>query len=176
MALAALPILTYQTPTHALLIDLPAVAVASGKTRALGAVRHRVGLTEYAVITWNGRPVTFAELVKALNSANAAPRASTVIFQPDGNATYELSLQVLAVLDEHIGPSNLFCFGGLSQYSNLGLPQNPGASLPMHTSVWIDENAALKRPDDGETLEDCEAAPGQLLRLDPFNDPPAPPA
>lgn len=103
-----------------------------------------VSLTEDGAISFNGVLVSSEELREQLHSGLNQPVEPEIIFAPDANASYEVSLQVIAVI-RRTGVSK-FCFGELENHRNFG----KGESLPrlMTTIVTpdIDPIAPLADP------------------------------
>lgn len=66
-----------------------------------GSVRptHTLRLTDYGMILWDTEPVNQMELVANLRAGLRQPREPDILFVPDANASYELSAQVLAVVN-----------------------------------------------------------------------------
>ncbi len=112
LVLLVMLILSIPIATHQIDVDLPQGGPASE--------RQMIGLvvTEGGGVLWDGEPVTRAELQTRLAHAAASPAEPVIRFEPDANASYDASVQVInLVKDARI---DRFAFAGTHQYREFG--------------------------------------------------------
>ena len=120
-------IITIPVATHAVNIDLPA-PVDNPTNPPVDPVKNKVVLTTDNQILWNGNPISNGQLVSLLQEGLKMPVEPELQFEPDANASYDLSSRVLNI----IKGSGVTAFGfvGNEQYSEFGKAPNAGkASL-----------------------------------------------
>ena len=110
-------IITIPVATHSIDIDLPAPSPPP-PTALPDPVKNKVVLTPTNQILWNGNPVTDGQLVSILQQTLQMPVEPELQFQPDPQASYDLSARVLNI----IKGSNVTKFGfvGNEQFAAFG--------------------------------------------------------
>ena len=89
-------IITIPVATHSTNIDLP---VPSPPTDIIvEPVKNKIVLTPDNQILWNGNPINDANLVSLLNESKAIQPEPELQFEPEPDASYELSAQVLNII------------------------------------------------------------------------------
>ncbi|MBX7458853.1 hypothetical protein K3152_11405 [Qipengyuania sp. 1NDH17] len=112
---AVLSMASYPTPTHAVMIDLPAPYPHMTPTRE-GSVQ-RISVSSLGEPMVNGMVADRAQFANHLEWIAQQPIAAEVIFEPAADAPYGASLQVLAALaDKGLTRFSSFCFGGIEQH------------------------------------------------------------
>jgi len=114
-------IITIPVATHAVNIDLPNPA-APPPDVIIKRDKNKVVVMPNNAILWNGSPVTVNQLTSLLQSTLAIKPEPELQFQPDAQAPYDTSLQVLNI----IKGSGVTAFGfvGNEQYSEFGKAPN----------------------------------------------------
>ena len=116
-------IITIPVATHAVNIDLPNPA-APPPDVVIKRDKNKVVVMPNNAILWNGTPVTDGQLTSLLKSTLAIKPEPELQFQPDAQAPYDTSLQVLNI----IKGSGVTAFGfvGNEQYAGFGKdPKEP---------------------------------------------------
>ncbi len=116
-------IITIPVATHAVNIDLPNPA-APPPDVVIKRDKNKVVVMPNNAILWNGTPVTVNQLTGLLKSTLAIQPEPELQFQPDAQAPYDTSLQVLNI----IKGSGVTAFGfvGNEQYAGFGKdPKEP---------------------------------------------------
>ncbi len=116
-------IITIPVATHAVNIDLPNPA-APPPDVIIKRDKNKVVVMPNNTILWNGSPVTVNQLTSLLQSTLAIKPEPELQFQPDAQAPYDTSLQVLNI----IKGSGVTAFGfvGNEQYAGFGKdPKEP---------------------------------------------------
>ena len=116
-------IITIPVATHAVNIDLPNPA-APPPDVIIKRDKNKVVVMPNNAILWNGSPVTVNQLTSLLQSTLAIKPEPELQFQPDAQAPYDTSLQVLNL----IKGSGVTAFGfvGNEQYAGFGKdPKEP---------------------------------------------------
>ena len=116
-------IITIPVATHAVNIDLPNPA-APPPDVVIKRDKNKVVVMPNNAILWNGTPVTVNQLTGLLKSTLAIKPEPELQFQPDAQAPYDTSLQVLNI----IKGSGVTAFGfvGNEQYAVFGKdPKEP---------------------------------------------------
>jgi biopolymer transport protein ExbD len=122
-------IITIPVATHAVNIDLPNPA-APPPDVVIKRDKNKVVIMPNNEILWNGTPVNTAQLVGLLKSTTALNPEPELQYQPDAQAPYDTSVQVLNI----IKGSGVTAFGfvGNEQYAGFGkaagLPAASGAN------------------------------------------------
>ncbi len=120
--MAALSLLTYRPPTHAIMIDLPIPSGVTDPSPVLSPVRNLVSVSPTGQITWNGAKVTDVELLRNAELALSQTVQPILVFQPDGDAAYLDAVNALAILHLSGATSHSFCFGGISEHRRFDSP------------------------------------------------------
>lgn len=111
---------TLRPQTHALLVDLPPLDIAPLQAGALDRPSHIIGVGEDGTLLWNGEQVDQAGLLERVQFTLAEPVAPVFVFAPSANASYEMSLKALAILQLAGAANTEFCFGNLGQHKDFG--------------------------------------------------------
>ena len=90
-------IITIPVATHAVNIDLPA-PVDNPTNPPVDPVKNKVVLTTDNQILWNGNPISNGQLVSLLQEGLKMPVEPELQFEPDANASYDLSSRVLNII------------------------------------------------------------------------------
>lgn len=108
-------IITIPVATHAVAIDLP-VPDNSDTTPPVEPIKNKIVLTVDGEILWNGEPITENELMGNLNISKTIQPTPQLQFEPEANASYDLSARVLNLIkgSEVAG----FGFVGNEKYRN----------------------------------------------------------
>lgn len=116
---AVLAMASYRTPTHALMIDLPAPFPEMSPVYEGGVQRISVSSSGEPIV--NGMvadPVQFARHLEWIAGQSVTDQ---VVFEPAADAPYGPSLQVLAALAERgLTRFPYFCFGGIERDYRFG--------------------------------------------------------
>jgi biopolymer transport protein ExbD len=114
-------IITIPVATHSVDIDLP-----SGQNPPSDAivdtVKNKVVLTTDNKVLWNGETVNTGQLVTLLKDSMALPVEPELQFQPEADASYDLSARVMNII-KGSGVTK-FGFVGNEQYSAFGKAAN----------------------------------------------------
>ena len=89
--------ITIPVATHAVNIDLPA-PVDNPTNPPVDPVKNKVVLTTDNQILWNGNPISNGQLVSLLQEGLKMPVEPELQFEPDANASYDLSSRVLNII------------------------------------------------------------------------------
>ena len=90
-------IITIPVATHSVDIDLP-VPSPNDNPPPVDPIKNKIVLTPDNVILWNGTPISDSELVTNLNASKAMAVEPELQFEPDQQASYDLSIRVLNVI------------------------------------------------------------------------------
>jgi biopolymer transport protein ExbD len=107
-------IITIPVATHSTDIDLPA-ATPPTNIPPPDTIKNKVVLTPDNQILFNGSAVTSGQLVSLLKQTLTYPVEPELQFQPDPQASYDLSARVLNVIK--VSKVTKFGFVGNEQYS-----------------------------------------------------------
>ena len=89
-------IITIPVATHSVNIDLPAPSPPTDIP--VDPIKNKIVLTPMNEILWNGEPINSSELIYNLNASKAIVPEPELQFEPDAQASYELSAQVLNII------------------------------------------------------------------------------
>lgn len=148
-----------QTRTHALLVDLPLHFRDLPPAVGPAPVIHRIAVTENDMLLLNGKRVTPAKMIGILKAARQGPRELRIAFEPDANASYEKSVQTLAVLQRSGFVSSLFCLDGLEKHRHFSTEQP--APFPLMLTLAIETPPQAQGIEPQENFDSC--APEQLI-------------
>jgi biopolymer transport protein ExbD len=112
-------IITIPVATHSVDIDLPA-ATPPTNIPPPDTIKNKVVLTPDNQILFNGGAVTSGQLVSLLKQTLTYPVEPELQFQPDPQASYDLSAQVLNIIKG--SKVTKFGFVGNEQYSEFTKP------------------------------------------------------
>ena len=90
-------IITIPVATHAVNIDLPA-PVDNPSNPPVDPVKNKVVLTTDNQILWNGNVIQQGQLVSLLQEGMKMAVEPELQFEPDANASYDLSARVLNII------------------------------------------------------------------------------
>jgi biopolymer transport protein ExbD len=107
-------IITIPVATHSVDIDLPPPSPPDNLP-PVNPVKNKVTLTRNGEIVWNGVPVTGGQLRTLLSETLAQPVEPELQFQPESEASYDLSAKVLNMIK--VSKVTKFGFVGNEQYS-----------------------------------------------------------
>lgn len=89
-------IITIPVATHSVDIDLPAPSPPTEDI--IDPIKNKIVLTPMNEILWNGTSISSGELVANLQHTKAIVPEPELQFEPDAQASYELSAQVLNII------------------------------------------------------------------------------
>ncbi|MFA7597238.1 MAG: biopolymer transporter ExbD [Novosphingobium sp.] len=114
-------IITIPVATHSVDIDLPS-GQNPPNSAVIDTVKNKVVLTSDNKVLWNGEAVNTGQLVTLLKDSMALPVEPELQFQPEADASYDLSARVMNI----IKGSNVTKFGfvGNEQYAAFGKAAN----------------------------------------------------
>ncbi|WEK45665.1 MAG: biopolymer transporter ExbD [Candidatus Andeanibacterium colombiense] len=119
LVLLVMLIFTIPLATNSLDIDLPRSDRTVGHPPPNSA-RNKVVLTPENVILWNGEPVTMGQLNASLADAAALRPEPELQFEPEAQASYDLSAHVLRTIKA--SGASRFGFVGNEKYRGFGKP------------------------------------------------------
>ena len=90
-------IITIPVATHAVNIDLPAPQPTPPDV-IVEPVKNKVVLTTDNQVLWNGNPINNGQLVSLLQESMKQPVEPELQFEPEANASYDLSARVLNII------------------------------------------------------------------------------
>jgi biopolymer transport protein ExbD len=114
-------IITIPVATHAVNIDLPNPA-APPPDVIVKRDKNKVVIMPNNEILWNGTPVNVNQLTGLLKSTLAINPEPELQFQPDAQAPYDTTIQVLNIIKG--SGVNAFGFVGNEQYAGFGKAPN----------------------------------------------------
>ena len=109
MMILAIPVQTHVTP-----VDLP-----TGKQPFEIRDTNVVTIDPRDQLYWNGEQLTGDELRLQVAAANERAKPATLRFEPNPQASYDTSAQVISLLKQQGTKS--FAFAGLAQHKDFGL-------------------------------------------------------
>ena len=115
-------IITIPVATHSIDIDLPPPAPPNS-VPPVNPIRNKVVVTESGTVAWNAAPVSGSELVTLLKATTTMDPEPELQFQPESEASYDLSSKVLNIIKG--SKVTKFGFVGNEQYSEFN--KAPGA-------------------------------------------------
>ena len=115
-------IITIPVATHSVNIDLPAPN-PNAKKPLVDPIKNKVSLTPDNKILWNGTPIDMSVLNANLKASVAMKPEPELQFEPDAQAGYELSANVLNV----IKGSEVTKFGFVGNERYASFSKAPGA-------------------------------------------------
>ena len=123
LVLLVMLIMTLPPVTNSVNIDLP--APSTNPTNNIKTDKNKIVLTVDNQILWNAMPINPNQLVANLQATLQMPVEPELQFQPDANASYDLSAQVLNII-KGSGVTK-FGFVGNEKYRVFGTggPGNP---------------------------------------------------
>ena len=109
-------IITIPVATHSVDIDLPQPSPPTDQI--IDPIKNKIVLTPANEILWNGQSITSGQLVGNLNQTKTIDPEPELQFEPDAQASYELSANVLNIIKAS-GVSK-FGFVGNEKYRAFG--------------------------------------------------------
>jgi biopolymer transport protein ExbD len=110
-------IITIPVATHSIDIDLP-VATPPTNLPPPNLIKNKVSVTPDNRILWDGNQVTPGQLLSMLQQTLTYSTEPELQFQPDPNASYDVSAKVLNIIKgSHV---HKFGFVGDEQFSEFG--------------------------------------------------------
>ncbi|PEQ12352.1 biopolymer transporter ExbD [Novosphingobium sp. PC22D] len=100
-------IITIPVATHSIDIDLPVANPPDTPPPPVDPIKNKVVLTPDNQILWNGNPIDGPTLLSLLQESLTYPVEPELQFQPDPQASYDLSAKTLNVIKK----SNVTKFG-----------------------------------------------------------------
>ena len=91
-------IITIPVATHAVNIDLPVPDTNPPPENQIDPIQNKIVLTQADEILWNGAPINQNELVRNLNLTKDIEPEPELQFEPEPQASYDLSVKVLQVI------------------------------------------------------------------------------
>ena len=91
-------IITIPVATHAVNIDLPVPSDVPPPPDQIDPVINKIVLTPEGQILWNAQPINQSELVRNLNETLQFAVEPELQFEPEANASYDLSVKVLNII------------------------------------------------------------------------------
>lgn len=91
-------IITIPVATHSVDIDLPVPNNEPPPPDMIDPIKNKIVLTPDNQILWNGTAINDGELVRNLEATKAINPEPELQFEPDQQASYDLSIRVLNVI------------------------------------------------------------------------------
>ncbi len=111
-------IITIPVATHSIDIDLPVAAPPTPNQPIIDPIKNKIVLTQDSKIMWNGTQIDQNTLITSLQATTRMSTEPELQFQPEPDASYELSAQVLQVIKA--AQVTKFGFVGNEQFANFG--------------------------------------------------------
>ena len=119
-------IITIPVATHSVDIDLPTPDNTPPPPDQIDPIKNKIVLTQTNEILWNGTPVQMGELVRNLQVTRDMTPEPELQYEPEGQASYELSADVLRIIKA--SGVTKFGFVGNEQYRAFGKSPNAAAA------------------------------------------------
>ena len=110
-------IITIPVATHAINIDLPS-PTNNPDTPDVDPIKNKIVLTPTGEILWNAEPISQGELVGNLQQSLTFAVEPELQFEPEANASYDLSAKVLNIIKA--SGVTKFGFVGNEKYRSFG--------------------------------------------------------
>ena len=111
-------IITIPVATHSIDIDLPVATPPDSTPPPVDPIRNKVVLTTDDKIMWNGNQIDGPTLQRLLQETTRIDPEPELQFQPEPQASYDLSAKVLQVIKS--SQVSKFGFVGNEQYAEFG--------------------------------------------------------
>ena len=121
LVLLIMMILSVPPATHAVNIDLPVPAPPTEKI--IDPIKNKIVITPDNQIMWNGNPVNDGQLVVNLEATKGINPEPELQYQPDAQASYDLSVKVLNIIKQ----SGVTKFGFVGNEQYRAFDKAPGA-------------------------------------------------
>ena len=96
LVLLIMLIFTLPVATHSIDIDLP--QASNVPTENIDPIKNKIVLTPQNQILWNGEPISDSTLVANLQTSMAYAVEPELQFEPEPQASYDLSARVLSII------------------------------------------------------------------------------
>ncbi|WP_324262107.1 biopolymer transporter ExbD [Altererythrobacter sp. H2] len=107
-------IITIPVATHSVDIDLPVPNPNPPPEDMIDPIKNKIVLTPDNQILWNGAAIDSGELVRNLNATKGINPEPELQFEPEAQASYDLSARVLNIIK--VSGVTKFGFVGNEQY------------------------------------------------------------
>ena len=114
-------IITIPVATHSVDIDLPPPAPPNS-VPPLNPIRNKLVITDGGTLAWNAAPIDGSQLVTLLEQTRVAVPEPELQFQPDADASYDLSSKVINIIKQ--SKVTKFGFVGNEVYSEFNKSPN----------------------------------------------------
>ncbi|WP_232491720.1 ExbD/TolR family protein [Novosphingobium kaempferiae] len=111
-------IMSIPVATHSIDIDLPVATPPTDTPPPIDPVKNKIVLTQDSKIMWNGTQIDQGRLVQTLEATTRMNPEPELQFQPEPEASYDLSAQVLQVIKA--SAVTKFGFVGNEQFATFG--------------------------------------------------------
>jgi biopolymer transport protein ExbD len=111
-------IITIPVATHAVNIDLPVASDEPPPPDQIDPIKNKIVLTPNGEILWNAVPINQGELVRNLQETLNFAVEPELQFEPEANASYDLSAKVLNIIKA--SGVTKFGFVGNEKYRQFG--------------------------------------------------------
>tara|TARA_A100001391_G_scaffold101953_3_gene67816 strand:+ start:15890 stop:16324 length:435 start_codon:yes stop_codon:yes gene_type:complete len=111
-------IITIPVATHAVNIDLPVASDEPPPPDQVDPIKNKIVLTPNGEILWNATPINQGELVRNLEETLRFSVEPELQFEPEANASYDLSAKVLNIIKA--SGVTKFGFVGNEKYRQFG--------------------------------------------------------
>ncbi|GLK42140.1 MULTISPECIES: ExbD/TolR family protein [Novosphingobium] len=111
-------IMSIPVATHSIDIDLPVATPPTDTPPPIDPVKNKIVLTQDSKVMWNGTQIDQGRLVQTLEATTRMTPEPELQFQPEPQASYELSAQVLEVIKA--SQVTKFGFVGNEQFATFG--------------------------------------------------------
>jgi len=111
-------IITIPVATHSVDIDLPVPNPNPPPDQMIDPIKNKIVLTPDNQILWNGTAIDSGELVRNLNATKGINPEPELQFEPDAQASYDLSARVLNIIK--VSGVTKFGFVGNEKYRVFG--------------------------------------------------------
>ena len=111
-------IITIPVATHSVDIDLPVPNPNPPPEDMIDPIKNKIVLTPDNQILWNGTPISDSELVRNLNATKGIQPEPELQFEPEAQASYDLSARVLNIIK--VSGVTKFGFVGNEKYRVFG--------------------------------------------------------
>ena len=121
LVLLIMMILSIPPATHSVNIDLP--VPSPPVDQIIDPVKNKIVISPMNEILWNGTPITEGQLVGNLAETRNINQEPELQYQPDAQASYDLSVKVLNVIKQ----SGVTKFGFVGNEQYRAFDKAPGA-------------------------------------------------
>ena len=111
-------IITIPVATHSVDIDLPVPNPNPPPEDMIDPIKNKIVLTPNNEILWNGTGISDSELVRNLNATRGMTPEPELQFEPEAQASYDLSARVLNIIK--VSGVTKFGFVGNEKYRTFG--------------------------------------------------------